>query len=85
MGPRSARVHTFKYGGGYFITHDRRMLDKRHELKPLTGPALAVVTLEEFLAAYDRFTTAGRSTALPVGPLDRQPDRDHALVGQSIR
>ncbi len=47
-----------KYGGGYFITHDRRMLNKRDELRPLIGPTLAIVTLEEFLAAYDRFATA---------------------------
>lgn len=56
-----------KYGGGYFITHDRRMLDKRDELRPLIGPALAIVSLEEFLAAYDRFvaddpTTMGGSS-----------------------
>ena len=47
-----------KYGGGYFITHDRRMLDKRDELRQLIGVALAIVTLEEFLAAYDRFSRA---------------------------
>jgi len=44
-----------KYGGGYFITHDGRMLDKRAELKPLLGPALCIVTLSEFLEVYDRF------------------------------
>ena len=48
-----------KYGGGYIITHDRRMLDKRDELRHLIGVALAIVTLEEFLAAYDRFSRAG--------------------------
>jgi hypothetical protein len=48
-----------KYGGGYFITQDRRMLAKRGELRPLIGPALAIMTLEEFLGAYDRFAAAG--------------------------
>ncbi len=44
-----------KYGGGYFITHDRRMLDKRDELERLLGPALCIVTLTEFFEIYDRF------------------------------
>ena len=44
-----------KYGGGYFITHDGRMLKKRDELRPLLGPALCVVTLTEFLDIYDDF------------------------------
>ena len=48
-----------KYGGGYFITHDRRVLGKRDELRQQIGAALAIVTLEEFLAAYDRFSRAG--------------------------
>ncbi|MCP4080627.1 MAG: hypothetical protein GY743_10295 [Planctomycetaceae bacterium] len=48
-----------KYGGGYFITHDRRMLNKRDELRRLLSPALTIVTLEEFLAAYDRFAATG--------------------------
>lgn len=34
-----------KYGGGYFITHDGRMLKKRDELRPLLGPGLCIVTL----------------------------------------
>ena len=50
-----------KYGGGYFITHDRRMLAKRDQVRPLIGPALAIVTLEEFLEAYDHFAAAGPS------------------------
>lgn len=48
-----------KYGGGYFITHDRRMLKKRDDLRSLIGPALAIVTLEEFLKVYDQFVAAG--------------------------
>jgi hypothetical protein len=45
-----------KYGGGYFITHDGRMLKKRDELRPLLGPALCIVTLSEFLDIYDDFS-----------------------------
>jgi hypothetical protein len=44
-----------KYGGGYFITHDRRMLNKCEELAPLIGPALTILSLEGFLSVYDRF------------------------------
>jgi hypothetical protein len=44
-----------KYGGGYFITHDARMLKKRDELRPLLGPELCIVTLTEFLDIYDDF------------------------------
>jgi hypothetical protein len=49
-----------KYGGGYFITHDRRMLNKRIELRPLLGPALCIVTLAEFLDLYDQFKVTRR-------------------------
>jgi len=55
-----------KYGGGYFITHDGRMLDKRTELKPLLGPALCIVTLAEFLEIYDRFA---RQPNIPINGL----------------
>ncbi len=44
-----------KCGGGYFITHDRRMLERREELRPLLGPAFRIVTLCEFLETYDEF------------------------------
>ena len=44
-----------KYGGGYFITHDSRLLKKRAALERLLGPALCIVTLQEYLDAYERF------------------------------
>jgi predicted nucleic acid-binding protein len=49
-----------KYRAGYFITHDRRMLNKRDELRPLLGPALCIVTLAEFLDICDEFEARGR-------------------------
>ena len=51
-----------KYGGGYFITHDRRILNKREELAPLIGPALTILTLEDFLAVYARFAAQAGSS-----------------------
>ena len=45
-----------KYGGRYFITHDRRMLNNAAQVKKLLGSPIAIVTLEDFLAAYDSFT-----------------------------
>ncbi len=44
-----------KCGGGYFITHDGRMLKKRDDLRSILGPALCIVTLTEFLDIYDDF------------------------------
>lgn len=46
-----------KYGG-YFITHDQRILDKRSQLRAVIPPSLQVVTLEEFLAIYDSYSVA---------------------------
>jgi hypothetical protein len=43
----------------YFITHDRRILDRAGKLRSFLSPALNVVTLDEFLAIYDDFE-AGR-------------------------
>jgi hypothetical protein len=43
-----------KYGG-YFITHDERILKRSHGLSDVLGPALQVVTLAEFLRIYDAF------------------------------
>jgi len=45
-----------KYGGVYFITHDTRILRRSGGLRDLLSPALAVVTLAQFLETYDRFT-----------------------------
>lgn len=45
-----------KYGGGYFITHDTRMLhQKRAALETILPPSLWIVTLDEFLDIYDEF------------------------------
>ncbi len=46
-----------KYGG-YFITHDERVLKRSHGLGDLLGPALRVVTLADFLQIYDSFHPA---------------------------
>lgn len=43
-----------KYGG-YFITHDSRVLERAGNLAELLPPSLQVVTLIGFLAIYDRF------------------------------
>lgn len=48
-----------KYGGRYFITHDVRINQKkRKELERLI-PDLGIVTLEEFLAIYDKLSAKG--------------------------
>ena len=46
-------------GCGYFITHDRRILAKRDELRHVLPPTLTIVTLTEFFDLLDRFE-AGR-------------------------
>lgn len=43
-----------KYGG-YFITHDERILRRSAGLAALLPPSLTVVTLEDFLAIYDQY------------------------------
>lgn len=43
-----------KYGG-YFITHDDRVLKRAGNLAGLLPPSLQVVTLAGFLAIYDQF------------------------------
>jgi hypothetical protein len=42
-------------GCGFFITEDKRVLDKRVELKPLLPPSLAIVTLQEFFEILDEY------------------------------
>ena len=45
-----------KYGGGYFITHDRRInKTKRQELEKVLPSSLWIVTPAEFLAIYNRY------------------------------
>jgi predicted nucleic acid-binding protein len=41
-----------KYGG-YFITHDERVLKRSGDLRDLLPPSLQVVTLERFLEIFD--------------------------------
>jgi hypothetical protein len=48
---------------GFFITQDKRVLEKRVELKPMLPPSLAIVTLEELFEILDEYgakDTAGR-------------------------
>jgi hypothetical protein len=42
-------------GCAYFITHDKRILAKRAELRRVLPPSLAIVTLTEFFDVFDRF------------------------------
>jgi len=42
-------------GCGYFITEDKRTLDKRYELEAVLPPTLTIVTLAEFLSILDDF------------------------------
>lgn len=42
-------------GCGYFITHDKRILAKREELRRVLPPTLSLVTLTEFFNELDRF------------------------------
>lgn len=39
----------------YFITHDRRLLDKTRKLRRLLRPSLTVVTLSDFFEIFDQF------------------------------
>jgi hypothetical protein len=43
-----------KYGG-YFITHDHRILTRAGRLREVLPPSLTVVTLTDFLTIYDDF------------------------------
>lgn len=40
-------------GCGYFITHDRRILDRRAELARILPPSLTIATLVEFFSILD--------------------------------
>jgi hypothetical protein len=44
-----------KYGRGYFITHDRRILNRSQRLRDVLPPSLSIVTLEDFLAIFDDY------------------------------
>jgi predicted nucleic acid-binding protein len=43
-------------GCGYFITHDKRILDRRGKLRAVLPPSLNIVSLEEFFQIFDRYT-----------------------------
>jgi hypothetical protein len=45
-----------KYGG-YFITHDKRILDRTIQFRSLLPPSLTVVTLAEFFEIFDGYET----------------------------
>jgi hypothetical protein len=48
-----------KYGG-YFVTNDRRMLDKRGELAEILPPSLNIVTIEELFAIFGDYESGRR-------------------------
>jgi hypothetical protein len=45
-------------GCGYFVTHDKRMLDRRRELHAVLPPSLNIVSLEEFFEILHRYAGA---------------------------
>jgi hypothetical protein len=74
-----------KYGG-YFVTHDERILKLSPALRDALGPALQVVTLADFFAIYDGFHGPKQGLDLTVGdrnpepPLDDLQDREDQKV-----
>jgi hypothetical protein len=40
-----------KYGGRYFVTHDRRLLNHKNEIVEIIGARLEILTLREFMKA----------------------------------
>jgi membrane peptidoglycan carboxypeptidase len=49
-----------KYGGGYFVTNDQRILDKRVELADALPPSLNIVTLKQLLDIFDDYQSGRR-------------------------
>jgi hypothetical protein len=47
-------------GCGYFITHDRRILGKRDELRPVLPPTVQIVSLREFFEILDDYQEGRR-------------------------
>jgi hypothetical protein len=47
-------------GCGYFITHDKRILNKQRELAGILPPSLNIVTLTEFFAILDDYVEGRR-------------------------
>ena len=56
-----------KYGG-YFITHDKRILERAGAARPLLPPSLQIMTLGEFLDVYDAAERGAVSQALSWPP-----------------
>ena len=54
-----------KYGAAWFITEDDGILRKRGELQKVVGAIPKIVTLEEFLEAYDRFVADDPRAGVP--------------------
>ena len=44
-----------KYGGRYFVTHDKRLLKRKKEIAEITGDGLMIVTLREFMDICESF------------------------------
>jgi len=44
-----------KYGAGYFITHDRRILSRAEAFDQILGPGFSVVNLIDFLNIQSSF------------------------------
>ena len=49
-----------KYGGRFFITHDRRILVRKEKVQSLIGP-IEIVSLEEFILIFDKFVNGETS------------------------
>jgi hypothetical protein len=57
---RAISLKAGKYGGGYFVTNDQRILDKRIELADVLPPSLNIVTLEQLLEIFDDYESGRR-------------------------
>ena len=44
-----------KYGGRYFVTHDKRLLKRKNEIAKITGAGPEIVTLQEFMRICNHF------------------------------
>ena len=53
-----------KYGG-YFITHDQRILAKLPELRQVVPPSLQIVSLDDFIAIYDDYLAQDAENGTP--------------------
>lgn len=49
-------------GCAYFITQDKRILNKREELRDALPPSLAIVTLNEFLEILDGYEATDKTS-----------------------